>query len=117
MSDYYVTDLRHFLDDEEGLPVDMHPRALSLVLHLGAIVEWMTALQPTEDELTNVCCRRRPGRKRCPGQIMASFDPESGAIEWGCLYCSDGGLIFGWQDSYWDRTPRAGVRPNQSEEG
>ncbi|MGA7303819.1 MAG: hypothetical protein WBW88_03045 [Rhodothermales bacterium] len=103
MSDYYVVDLQHFLD-EDGMPsVDLHPRALTIVLHLGAIVEWMTVKAADEFELTNVNCRRRPERRRCPGQIIAYFDPDSDVIEWECPCCGDGGSISGWEDTIWDR--------------
>ncbi len=101
----YVTDLRHYLDDDGNLP-DMHPRALSLALHQGAIVEWMTmALPNDETEVTNVYCRRRPRRRRCLGQIHARFHPVTDAIHWRCPHCGDNGIIDGWAGTRWDRGP------------
>ena len=44
-------DLRHYLDDDGNLP-DMHPRALNLALHQGAIVEWMTILRAPRSQVS-----------------------------------------------------------------
>ena len=100
-----VADVRHYLDDDGNLP-DLHPRAVSLALHQGAIVEWMTiALPEDETEVTNVYCRRRPRHRRCRGQIHARFHPVTDAIEWRCPHCGDNGIIYGWAGTRWDRTP------------
>lgn len=100
-----VADLRHYLDDDGAL-ADMHPAALSLALHQGAIVQWMTmALPGHEIEVTNVYCRRRPRRRRCRGQIHAVFHPVTNAIEWRCPHCDDNGIISGWVGTLWDRGP------------
>jgi hypothetical protein len=99
----YVTDLRHFLAEDGTLP-EMPGPALSLALHLGAIVEWMTMTLSDDTEVTNVYCRRRPHRRRCRGQILARFDPESDAIEWHCPACGDNGFIYGWDGTRWDRS-------------
>lgn len=103
MGDTFITDMTHFLDEFGELP-DLPTRVLNLVLHQGAIVEWMTAIRPQGHEWTNVYCRRSPGRKRCAGQIIAHLDSDSDAISWECLYCGDGGHIYGWAGTIWDRT-------------
>ncbi len=101
----FVTDLRHYLDEDGNLP-DLHPRALSLALHQGAIVEWMTMSLPGgQTEVTNVYCRRRPRRRRCRGQIHARFHPVTDAIIWRCPHCGDNGIIDGWAGTRWDRGP------------
>lgn len=102
MADTWVTDLTHYLDatGELGhLPVP----ALNLALHQGAIVEWMTSRQVRGIERTNVYCRRSPNRQRCRGQINAQFDPRSRAIAWQCPICGDGGYIYSWEGTRWDR--------------
>ena len=99
----YVTDFRHFLDDEGDL-AKMPNQALNLVLHLGAIVGWMTNQRGTDLEFTNVPCRRSPGRRRCVGDILAIFEssPRFG-IRWWCPVCEDNGFLYGWEETLWDR--------------
>jgi hypothetical protein len=89
---------------------DLPPPALSIALHLGAIVAWMTAVVAEEEvEVTNVVCRRRPHRRRCLGQVVARFVPPSDPIEWACPVCGDNGLIDGWVGTLWDRSGRVAV--------
>jgi hypothetical protein len=99
-----VADMRHYLDDDGELP-DLPGPALSVALHQGAIVAWMTAVVAEEVEVTNVSCRRRPNRRRCRGLVVARFHPETDAIEWRCPVCGDNGIIYGWAGTLWDRTP------------
>jgi len=98
-----VTDMRHFLDDEGDLP-DLPGPALNIVLFLGSIVAWVTRLHATEPEVTNVPCRRKPGRKRCVGDIVALLNENDLSISWECLVCGDHGTINGWQSTLWDRS-------------
>ena len=98
-----VTDLRDFLDDDGDLP-DLKGPALDLALFLGSIVAWVTRLHATEPEMTNVACRRRPGRRRCAGDILAVLNESDRSISWECPICGDHGCISGWQDTLWDRS-------------
>ena len=50
-------------------------------------------------------CRRRPGRRRCPGEIHAGFAEDPREITWICPRCGDNGLIQGWRGTRWDRSP------------
>lgn len=100
----FITDMRHYLDEDDVL-ADMPNPAMNLALFLGAIVGWMTSRPLEKREHTNVPCRRYPGRKKCVGDIMASFVDESGTIEWFCPFCGDNGFIHHWQDTIWDRSP------------
>ena len=70
---------------------------LSLAVFFGAIVAWVTDQLPQRDWLTNVPCRRCPGRRRCRGEIVAELDRTSGHIVWHCPLCRDNGLIHGWE--------------------
>jgi hypothetical protein len=103
MPDTFVTDMRHYLDESGEIPAGLPGPALNLALHQGAIVEWMTATLPEGNDWTNVYCRRSPGRQRCRGQIIARFDEEAGTIVWQCPICGDGGFIYGWAGTRWDR--------------
>lgn len=102
MSDTWITDLRHYLDDDGDL-APLPNQALNIALHLCSIVEWMTSLPQRDIHATNVTCRRSPGRKRCTGPIHANFIENGSVIRWSCLICGDNGIIRGWQETRWDR--------------
>jgi hypothetical protein len=84
---------------------------LRLAVFFGAIVAWVTDHLPDGEWLTNVPCRRSPGRRRCRGDIVAALDPASGYLVWHCPLCGDNGWIHGWEDTRWDRQPDAGATP------
>jgi len=99
MGNTWITDLRHFLN-EEGSLEDMPIPAFKLATYFGKIVKAVTTRK--RDTLnTGVRCRRRPGRKACPGEISAFID-ERGAISWSCPTCKDNGVISGWRGTMWD---------------
>jgi hypothetical protein len=107
--------MRHYIDDETGdLPEVIPERVLSLAVFFGAIVAWVTDHLPEGDPLTNVPCRRSPGRRRCRGEIAAELDRTSGHIVWQCPLCGDNGLIHGWEDTPWDRQQDAGAVPTST---
>jgi hypothetical protein len=106
----YVTDLRHFMTEDGDINYDLPRPALNLALHIAQIVAWMTnQAVDAEAEWTNVPCRRSPKRRRCPGDILASFehDPVFG-IRWWCPICGDNGFAYGWEDSLWNRGSSCG---------
>jgi hypothetical protein len=77
--------MRHYLDEEtRDLPAAIPERVLGLAVFFGAIVAWVTDHLPEGDGLTNVPCRRRPGRRRCRGEIVAELDRTFGHIVWRC---------------------------------
>ena len=102
----YITDLRHFLDEETGDLAEMPSPALRLAMFMVSIVAWVTGQEHADDELTNVWCWRRPGRTRCRGEIVARLPPGSTEIVWQCPQCGLNGVISGWEDSLWDRRRR-----------
>jgi hypothetical protein len=101
----FVCDLRHFLD----LPDDAPGPARKMAEQLGNVVRAGTAADAGAAWVSALPCRRRPGRRPCPGRI-AVFRPDLPArIEWRCNSCGDEGVISGWEGTYFDlRTPRAG---------
>jgi len=98
----WVTDMRHCLDDA-GAVVDMPGPALSLAAFLGSIAAWVTSGRSSADPCTNVACRRSPGRRRCSGEIRASFEADGETISWRCPVCGDHGVTRGWEGPPWDR--------------
>jgi hypothetical protein len=99
----FVSDLRHFLD----MPEDVPGPARKLAAHLGSIVKAATATKTGAAWETALPCRRRPGKRPCPGHIVV-FRPDLPAtIDWRCSACEDEGVISGWAGSYFDlRLPR-----------
>ena len=104
MGDTWITDMRHYLDDEGTLSDRLPGPALNLALFLGSIVGWVTSHEPGTYEQTNVACRRAPGRRRCPGDIFARVDQDGTTISWECPVCRDNGFIRGWEDTLWNRS-------------
>lgn len=104
----FVSDLRHFLD----LPDDAPGPARNMAEQLGNVVRAATAAEAGTAWVSALPCRRRPGRRPCPGHIVV-FRPHLPArIEWHCNSCGDEGVISGWEGSYFDlRAPRP-RRPN-----
>ncbi|MHB9150700.1 MAG: DUF6933 domain-containing protein [Thermoleophilia bacterium] len=98
----WITDMRHFLDSSGDVP-DMPGPALSLALFLGSIVAWATSGRTSADVVTNVSCRRSPGRRRCLGIIEADLTENGHAVSWLCPVCGDNGVTRGWEGTLWDR--------------
>ena len=96
MGDTWVTDIRHYLDDDGEL-IRASGFARRLAEHQCAIISAVTARSRDESEwLTEVRCRRRPNRKACEGSIVARFDEEDPTtIAWLCPFCGDNGYIRG----------------------
>ena len=94
MSNSWIVDIRHYLDEQtDDLPESLPGPAVNVALFFGSIVAWVTDHLPEGDWHTNVPCRRSPGRRRCQGDIMAEPDRTSGHIMWQCPVCGDNGLI------------------------
>jgi hypothetical protein len=105
MGDTWITDIRHFLR-EDGSITDYPRPAARIAKYFCSIIEAVTSRDVDEvDWVTNIRCRRRPGHKRCNGDIVAYFDeddPET--ISWFCPFCEDNGYIHGWKGTICDRT-------------
>ncbi len=101
MSRLMVTDLTHFLN-EAGSVAELTARAKPLVAYLGSIVRGTTESASGHLPDGAVRCRRRPGRKRCPGKLEARIEPKTAEIHWRCPVCWDGGTIDHWEGTPWD---------------
>lgn len=105
MGETWITDMTHF----EGMPPHMvRGPAGRIARYLGSIVA--AAATATADVWvdTSVSCRRRPGRKLCPGRIRLQREGTDGPIEWHCTSCDDRGLISNWRGTTWDPGSRVG---------
>ena len=110
MGDTWITDVRHFLDEEGEIAPPKGP-ARKFAEYITAIVALTShpAIVPPEEYL--VRCRRRPGRKPCTGMIDVDLDWETDDIVWHCPICQDMGRISNWRGSKWDLS---GDNPEQT---
>lgn len=104
MGNTWHTNIEHFLD-LDGLPaIDLSRPAELLLKYFEAIVEAATSQNQQTTAVTEIRCRRRPGRRRCEGQIRAMIDEDDPSIiRWECPVCSDRGFLYGWQGTVWDQ--------------
>ncbi len=99
----FVSDLRHFLD----MPDDAPGPARNMAEQLGNVVRAATAAEAGAAWVSALPCRRRPGRRPCPGRIAVFRSDVPAQIEWRCTSCGDEGVISGWEGTYCDlRQPR-----------
>ena len=98
----FVADLRHFLD----MPEDVPGPARRMAEHLTLIVRAATAGEGGQPWVSALPCRRRPGRRPCPGHFALLRADVPPSIEWRCIACGDNGVIRGWEGSVFDLRPR-----------
>ena len=101
MGNTWVTDITHFLDEKGRFPAGIPAPARRIAEYFGSIIITTTARE-RYGGAPEVRCRRRPGRRPCPGEILAEIEPEDGAIEWFCPSCEDQGFISNWRGTRWD---------------
>lgn len=99
MGELWIADISHFDLPEGRLPRGQNARK---VRFLGEIVSAASLMAVGEFQVSSVSCRRRPKRRRCPGQIRLGRDAESDEIHWVCPVCNDRGVITNWRESRWD---------------
>lgn len=101
MSNTWVTDMRDF----EGLfgnDADDASEARKIAEYFGSIVMAATSWWIGIPMASTIRCRRRPGRRPCPGYIQLLRADRPPQIEWQCPCCDDNGVIDGWEGSRWD---------------
>jgi hypothetical protein len=98
----FVSDLRHFLDMPEDAPVP----ARRMAEHLSLLVRAATSGAGGQAWVSALPCRRRPGRRPCPGHYALFRTDVPPSIEWRCTDCGDEGVIRGWEGSIFDLRPR-----------
>src|SRR5690242_12938633 len=104
----------HYLD-EGRLPLDIPGPARRFAAYLGALVQ-AASLQPAGHLLaTPLPCRRRPGRRVCPGRLQVRRLDVPAEIVWGCPACAEEGVISGWKGTPWDYSPARTPGPEDVE--
>ena len=101
MSDTWVTDITHFLD-EEGNLISEPIQARKIAEYFAAIIVMASYPDPEYPSEYRVSCRRRPNRKPCLEEIVGFIDPETDDVVWMCPASGDRGLISIWQGTIWD---------------
>ena len=97
----YVTDLRHFLDDDGEIVSDMPMKARQLASFLVLIVDEASIFVPSKAAELSLRCRS----EGCPAQILA-HRKSSDEIVWHCTTCDQNGVIRNWSGTKWDRRQR-----------
>lgn len=106
MGETYITDITHF----DGLPPRLaRGPAGRLVRYLGSIVSAASVIDIGVWRDANIRCRRRPGRKPCPGHIQVYRHGHFASIDWHCSSCDDQGIISNWNGSTWDLSQSEGM--------
>ena len=101
MTGPYITDMRHFVDEQREIPEDLP----AVPRYIGAIVAAASPLPVGRTFPLELRCRRRPGHQSCPGSVHTRIDPDTAEIFWFCPCCDDHGFAYNWHDSPWDRRP------------
>lgn len=102
MPDTWITDITHYLDEHGAIAPRRGP-ARRLAEFFGAIVVAVTREPFQSATASTVRCRRRPGRKPCPGQIRAAITLDDRMdIVWECPSCGDNGRLSNWHGTMWD---------------
>lgn len=105
---FLVTDLRHFLEGE--VPHDELPLAWRRLHDQLVRIVQAAAMRPADlASVTEVPCRRRPQRRRCPGPIRVRRTDVPDEVRWHCAGCDEEGVI-----THWRATPREFSRVAQS---
>jgi len=99
MTDTYITDITHYLDDSGNLVEEMPGPARKLASFLVLIIDVVTPDCSKVSVDTEIPCRK----KGCFGKILARFEPDSEEILWHCTNCSHKGVIRNWQKTKWDQ--------------
>jgi hypothetical protein len=97
MGDTWITNLRHFLDEDGDIPGGIPPKARNLAEFLGRLVEAITG------DTNGPRCRRRPGEllvgDTSPGELTRELTKSAGTARLATI----NGAISGWEKTKWDR--------------
>lgn len=101
MSDTWSIDIRHYGENPASL-FELPAPARRLAQYFGGVIFAATVVEPGVVVETALRCRRRPGRRPCPGHLIVSRHDVPPQIRWNCSHCDDNGYIRGWRGTGWD---------------
>ena len=99
MSETYVTDITHYLDDHGELVSEMPGPARKLASFLVLVIDAVSQDIPANDFDTHIRCLR----EGCTGSIRASLVSIKKNITWSCPDCGHNGRISNWQGTKWNQ--------------
>jgi len=98
MSNKYITDITHYLD-ETGELAEMPRPARQLASFLVLLIDATTRVVPAHDYDTQIRCRG----DGCTGSICTSLPSMNEDIYWYCPDCEQHGIIRNWQGTKWSQ--------------
>lgn len=101
MGDTWITDMSHFHFPDEKAH-DLPEQAIRLAEYFASIIDATFRNAPLTSRPIGIRCRRRPGRRPCPGWIQAELHPDGDELYWQCPACGDTGRISNWKGTRWD---------------
>lgn len=111
MGDAHITDMSLFAGRSTNLVRGLVGRRGR---YFGSIVSAASVADIGAWRDTAIRCRRRSGRKPCPGHIQVCRHGHSVPIEWRCSSCDERGLISNWRESVWDLSHSVGMQDSAS---
>jgi len=100
----YITDamdLPSFLEPDGPLSASV----IRFTEYLGSIIAGASRSPSPDWQTLKLKCRRRPGRRPCPGSIRVRIGEETPPeIYWDCPRCGERGIIRNWRGSEWDNS-------------
>lgn len=98
-----ITDLRHFLNENDEIPDELTSEAKELLQFFGHIVEAATYVYERPTKSAGEVCRSVYNGSSCPGELEVWVSFDNSQIGWECSDCDDEGFISNWEGTQWDR--------------
>ena len=95
-----TADIKQLLPDVE-YPADLPGPARRFTEFLRVVIFFAKTEESGYTYDISLPCRRRPGRKKCPGKVLIYLETEESDIHWGCPVCGDSGTITGAKTQRW----------------
>jgi hypothetical protein len=93
----YITNFKHFLDENGNIPTDMHKEARELANFLALLVD--DASTGDYDAEPTIKCIENS----CEGLVVAFITHDTDdEIYWVCPICKSKGYITDWRGTKWD---------------
>ncbi len=92
----YITNFKHFLDENGIIPTDMPKQAGKLANFLALLID--DASTGDYDAEPTIRCIE----KKCDGLIVPTLVEDENEIYWVCVKCKTKGIITEWRGTKWD---------------
>ncbi len=92
----YITNFKHFLDENGNIPTVMPKEAQELANFLALLID--DASTGDYDSEPTIRCIE----KKCEGLVVAFVTHDTDDIYWVCPLCKTKGYITDWRGTKWD---------------